>query len=797
MATPAAAPRHRRLGSLKGTSITGPLKPPSRTAPTPPPTQPPVSKHTCCEDPKVEEEDGQRVCRNCFTQISESNIVSDVTFQEDSRGAAAVQGGFIGENSRHASTLGAAVTRAAGAGERNSAQETEKNARKSLDKLCPVLGIPEITRNQAINIFALASRSNFSAGRRTDEVAAASLYAACRRQKDNQVMLIDISELLQMNVFRLGEVYKAMCKDIHLNEGGGVGTQYLVEVESLVMKYCRKLEFGEATRSVAEDAIKIVRRMKRDWMVTGRHPAGLCGACIILAARMNNFRRSVREVVYVAKVADITIAKRVAEFRRLKAAALTVEQFREYGVRLKDQADPPVLYESELKKHRFDSLKRKRQEASVARATAELADDESQRERSESVAAEEDGEGPRKRPRTESDGPATSPDTQQEPRRDADGFAIPALPPARTPAVQDGEQEEEPARKRGRPRKTPPEPIIITEEELAEEEQLEHDINDNLNDEDIIDLRNEIEKAKDEERAKQTAEQQKQIAAEQVKARREAEGTTWVDDVNEEYTPDILEAEFENDPEVENCLLSPAEQKVKEQIWVLHNEDWLRQQQEKALIEAVSKASGRNPAGKRRVGKNGKKKRSKMGDGTTLAEATTPIETPADAINAMIAKRAPTFSKHVNYETLSGMLRGRKQNSSNATSTRDSATPASSSRTGTPASDGGAPSGRQEGTASPSQSARSSFSPTPVRPTRTAPEAGSAQSTPAPVSPTQAQAGAEDEEDDPNDYYHSDEENPYYDQEDEREDIGEDDFDNATGRFSDVALRGDFYDEYE
>jgi transcription factor IIIB subunit 2 len=776
------------------------------------------------------------VCRNCFTEVDEANIVNDISFGEDSRGAAQVQGGFVGETARHGNTLGTGIARVTGAGERNAVQEVEKNARRSLDKLCPTLGIPENTRNQAVNIYSLASRSNFSAGRRTDEVAAACLYAACRRQKDNQVMLIDISELLQMNVFRLGEVYKAMCKDIHLQDNGGVGTQYLVEVESLIMKYCRKLEFGEATRQVAEDAVKIVRRMKRDWMVTGRHPAGLCGACIILAARMNNFRRSTREVVYVAKVADITIMKRVEEFRRTRAAALTVDQFREYGVRIKHQHDPPALHESQLKQIKFDDKKRKRQASTMARDTVELSENGSvQPDRGVSTVsatpgpeADEDEER-RKRRRTETGEPATPPATQQESRRDADGFLIPRLPNDQTPqtptpqtpipaAPQGQGQNEEAKRKRGRPKKTPPEPIIITEEELAEEEQLETDINDNLNDDEIIDSRNEIEKAKDEERAKQIADQEKRTAAERTKARREAEGITWVKETDStsllEVSSDDLESEFANDPEVQNCLLSDAEQKVKEQIWVLHNEDWLRNQQEKKLLEAVHKAAGRTAQGKKKGAKVVKRKRKgKMGDGTTLAEATTPIETPADASRAMIEKRSAQFSKYLNWDVLNKVF---EQSSSKSASTRGSATPnESTSQPVTPSTgDRAAAQQRESATPTPAPSDASGLRSPPAtqqagagaaRPVT--PDVDRASATPAPATPPQTQVDAEDDMDlegDEDDYvqdddldYGSPSGNLLWGRDDDREDFGEDedDFHQAIGRTGGVSNSGEYVDD--
>ena len=106
-----------------------------------------------------------------------------------------------------------------------------------------------------------------------------------------------------------------------------------------------RLEFGRKTEKVATDAIRLVQRMEKDWMTTGRRPSGICGACLILAARMNNFRRTVREVVYVVKVTDMTIQKRLEEFRVTPSSALTVEEFR--TIDLTRGHDPPAFYQQQ------------------------------------------------------------------------------------------------------------------------------------------------------------------------------------------------------------------------------------------------------------------------------------------------------------------------------------------------------------------------------------------------------------------------------------------------------------------
>ena len=55
---------------------------------------------------------------------------------------------------------------------------------------------------------------------------------------------------------------------------------------------------------------------------------------------MNNFRRSVEEIVQVVKIADSTLRKRVEEFRRTGSAELSVADFR--SVWLEEEMDPPA-----------------------------------------------------------------------------------------------------------------------------------------------------------------------------------------------------------------------------------------------------------------------------------------------------------------------------------------------------------------------------------------------------------------------------------------------------------------------
>ncbi|XP_063958999.1 transcription factor IIIB 90 kDa subunit-like [Lytechinus pictus] len=79
--------------------------------------------------------------------------------------------------------------------------------------------------------------------------------------------------------------------------------------------------------------------MKRDWIHMGRRPSGLCGAALLVAARMHNFHRTQRDVIKVVKVCDATLRKRLSEFEETPSGKLTIDEF--HKIDLEEEQDPP------------------------------------------------------------------------------------------------------------------------------------------------------------------------------------------------------------------------------------------------------------------------------------------------------------------------------------------------------------------------------------------------------------------------------------------------------------------------
>jgi transcription factor IIIB subunit 2 len=146
-----------------------------------------------------------------------------------------------------------------------------------------------------------------------------------------------------VNVFELGHTYLQLVHTLNLQLP-------LVDPSHFISRFAALLEFGDDTPRVASDAVRLVQRFDRDWLSRGRRPAGICGAALLLAARMNHFRRSVAEIVQVVKIADTTLVKRLKEFGKTESAKLGVADFR--NVWLEGEADPPAFVKGREKEER-------------------------------------------------------------------------------------------------------------------------------------------------------------------------------------------------------------------------------------------------------------------------------------------------------------------------------------------------------------------------------------------------------------------------------------------------------------
>ncbi|KAH7380584.1 Brf1-like TBP-binding domain-containing protein [Pyrenochaeta sp. MPI-SDFR-AT-0127] len=645
MSTPTVArpPRARLLGLNPAKKAPGPAwsytseTTKRKTLPAPPP---PVQKQRpkCCDSPNITDEDGSTMCYTCGRVFEESSIVAEVTFGETAGGAAMVEGGFISDNQRHANSMGGTMR---GLGGMESREQAAMHGRHAIEALAQSLQVRQAVVDQAVGWYKLAMNHNFIQGRRMRNVAAVAIYMAARRQPENTLMLMDLAEKIQTNVWTLGDTYKAFLKKLGEEDPAQlVGNKAVQEIEPLMLKYCRKLEFFEDSHKVADDACKLLRCMSREWMVQGRQPAGICGACIILAARMNNYRRTTREVVYVVKVADSTINARLYEFKRIPASVLSVNQFREFGQRLKVKTQPPAVWRRAEKEERKEKRKLAEERALKNVNTGSESDTRDQSGKEE-VANDYSSEMPTRtsKRRKSNDGTfqalapqpgasrAQSTDTAAPDMDSFDGNndAMVDSVGSALAAVEAGEASDP--------------DFVMPKKHLEIEQDIESELTRVIQDWESI--------------FKEFAHNENHDLLRRTgwTAQQMTQAYTDTRDVPINISPDIGEDEFEDDPDVANCILGPMEVRRKEAIWITENEDWLRQQQKKMLDAELEAAQDKPKKPKQ------KRRHHQMGDGSVLEGQ--PAASAAEAAHKMLKKRAAKqFSNHINYDRLKALFPG-------------------------------------------------------------------------------------------------------------------------------------------
>lgn len=133
-------------------------------------------------------------------------------------------------------------------------------------------------------------------------------------------MMMDFADAFSTNVFQIGSCFLQL--RVMFLEKTGVQAMPLVDPGLYMARFADKLDFGTETAKVVSNANRIAQRMDRDWIVRGRRPAGICAASLFIAARMNGFRRTTREIVLVVKICEGTLRSRLSEFKNTDSGKL-------------------------------------------------------------------------------------------------------------------------------------------------------------------------------------------------------------------------------------------------------------------------------------------------------------------------------------------------------------------------------------------------------------------------------------------------------------------------------------------
>ena len=367
----------------------------------------PMRCHQCgSSDVDVDPSRSDVVCMECGAVLSDVSIVSEVNFSEQPSGLSSVVGQFVslsgsrGLSSSAKRGVGVGGVSSAGYG-RDSREQTLSVGRKLLQQLSDALRLRPIHVDQAYGHFKLAVQHNFIQGRRTRYVAAACMYVACRKSKTPH-LLLDLADALQVNLYMLGATLLKLLRVLHISLP-------IVDPSLYIHRFAAQLQLqpnqplptassasqqkeasrGASTHMVAMTALRLVSRMKRDWLQVGRRPSGICGASLLIACRMHGYRRSQREILDVVRVCDATLRRRLLEFVSTPSSQLTFVEFEQRnaadeGVEptavIDDGHNPPAFTRSLQSEQEADRAARRKQEVAAQLAAKGILDADVERQ---------------------------------------------------------------------------------------------------------------------------------------------------------------------------------------------------------------------------------------------------------------------------------------------------------------------------------------------------------------------------------------------------------------------------------
>lgn len=278
---------------------------------------------------------GDTVCTSCGSVIEDNLIVSEVQFQEGTRGGSNIIGRTVSvDNGFQGLSVGGMM-----ANGKESRQITLERARRRIKGVGSSLSLNNHCIDMAFNFYKMALSKRLTCGRKNNHVIAACVYITCRLEGTSH-MLLDLSDLMQVNVYELGRAYLKLSCALCINIP-------VLDPCLYIVRFAHRLDLKDKTHDVEMTALRLVQRMKRDWMHTGRRPSGLCGAALLVATRLNSIDKSVKEMVDIVKVCETTIRKRLSEFGDTPTSKLTLEEF--MTVDLEGEEDPPC-YKNSTKK---------------------------------------------------------------------------------------------------------------------------------------------------------------------------------------------------------------------------------------------------------------------------------------------------------------------------------------------------------------------------------------------------------------------------------------------------------------
>lgn len=279
----------------------------------------------CCEDPRIENKDGNIVCVHCGT-VHDRDIVGlkrrAFTAEEvEKRRRTEPRWRRFGPRttipsaknedrmSPEQKTLFSRLSKI----QKSLVSSIERNfweARPKLKMLTSMLNIPRYIEETAWKIYAEAAKKQLTLGRTIRGFIAASLYAAIRVHEYPRILdeICDAMMISRHKVVKsLGLIIKKVLPELGLK-------YHPITPKKLIYRFGSEVDVSMQIQKKAYNLLN--QTFESGLRITGKDPRGFAAAALYMAAKSTPDQRTQSEMADIAGITEVTLRNRLKDLRK-------------------------------------------------------------------------------------------------------------------------------------------------------------------------------------------------------------------------------------------------------------------------------------------------------------------------------------------------------------------------------------------------------------------------------------------------------------------------------------------------
>ena len=201
----------------------------------------------------------------------------------------------------------------------------------------------------AFQLFAFSLQNKLKSSKSLNSLSISCLYAICRKQKTPH-LLIDFSDISQTRSSKIGVEFLRFLKVTRI-------PLPVIDPSIYIHRFISKLSLGKKSNLVTMSTLRLIARMKRNWMSTGRKPTGLCGAAIILSTRIHGIKINQKEICKIVRIGIQALRCRLYEVETTSIKGLNINQLEKGGG---DDGNRESLLDFDFNNDRANLIKKKK-----------------------------------------------------------------------------------------------------------------------------------------------------------------------------------------------------------------------------------------------------------------------------------------------------------------------------------------------------------------------------------------------------------------------------------------------------